>query len=73
METEVIPSLLNLAKVSARTGLSRAVLYREFMNPRGKDGVVKTNPSGRLKVVYVGRAVRVAEADLRRFIELLGA
>ena len=73
MDTQVTPRLHTLASVSARTELSRSALYREILNPRGLDGSIKENPAGRLKVVYVGRAVRVTEADLCRFIELLGA
>ena len=73
MNTQTEPRLHNLASVMVRTNLSRSVLYKEMINPRGSDGTITTNPSGRLKVVYVGRAVRVTEADLCRFIELLGA
>lgn len=73
METQVTPRLHTLASVSERTQLSRSAIYREILNPRGLDGSIKENLAGRLKVVYVGRAVRVTEADLCRFIELLGA
>ena len=73
MDTEVTPRLHDLKAVSERTKLSRSTLLREIENPRGMDGALKSNPAGRLKVVYVGRAVRVTEADLCRFIELLGA
>lgn len=73
MEIQVTQRLHTLASASERTQLSRSALYREISNPRGLDGTIKSNPAGRLKVVYVGRAVRVSEADLCRFIELLGA
>lgn len=66
-----LPRLLTLANVCERTGLSRSALYREFLNPRGLDGSIRKNPSGRLKVVYVGRAIRVTESDLCKFIETL--
>lgn len=73
METvAVLPRLHTLITVMERTGLSRSALYREFSNPRGLDGAIRTNPQGRLKVVYVGRAIRVTESDLCRFIESLG-
>lgn len=72
METVTLPRLHTLNAVCERTGLSRSALYREFANPRGTDGVIRENPKGRLRVVYVGRAIRVTEADLCRFIESLG-
>ena len=68
----VLPRLLTLANVCERTGLSRSALYREFSNPRGLDGSIRNNPNGRLKVIYVGRAIRVSESDLCKFIEVLG-
>lgn len=58
--------------VSKRTSLSRSMLYREISNPRGVDGKIGINPDGRLKVVYIGRAIRVSEQDLRNFIDALG-
>jgi excisionase family DNA binding protein len=58
METSLPPTLHKLAQVSARTGLSRSALYREIN-------------SGRLKVVKIGRAVRVREQDLNEFIDAL--
>ena len=73
MNTQTEPRLHNLASVMVRTNLSRSVSYKDMINPRGLDGTITNNPNGRLKVVYVGRAVRVTEADLCRFIELLGA
>ena len=54
-----------------RTGLSRYALYREFSNPRSRDGVVRENPKGRLRVTHIGRSIRVKEADLCAFIEAL--
>lgn len=71
MDTLTIPRLHTLKAVSERTGLSRSALYREFLNPRGTDGVVRENPKGRLRVCYVGRAIRVKETDLCAFIESL--
>lgn len=72
MEISTLPRLHTLSTVCERTGLSRSALYREFSNPRGLDGEIRNNPAGRLKVVYVGRAIRVTESDLCRFIESLG-
>jgi hypothetical protein len=71
-DTATLPRLLNLSAVCERTGLSRSALYREFLNPRGLDGLVRDNPKGRLKVTYIGRALRVKESDLCAFIEALG-
>jgi AraC-like DNA-binding protein len=64
METAVLPTLHKIGAVCERTGLSRSALYREFYSP-------ETNPLGRLKVVRVGRAVRVREQDLADFINAL--
>ncbi len=71
MELATLPRLLTLTAVCERTGLSRSAIYREFSNPRGKDGVVRDNPKGRLKVTHIGRSIRVKEADLCAFIEAL--
>jgi predicted DNA-binding transcriptional regulator AlpA len=71
MEIATLPRLLTLSAVCERTGLSRSALYREFSNPRGRDGVVRENPKGRLKVTHIGRSIRVKEADLCAFIEAL--
>jgi predicted DNA-binding transcriptional regulator AlpA len=65
METQTLPTLLKLAGVSERTGLSRSALYREIKS--------ETNPEGRLKVVRIGRAVRVREQDLADFINALAS
>ena len=66
METSLPPTLHKLASVSARTGLSRSALYREIFDPQ-------KNPTGRLKVVRIGRSVRVREQDLNNFIDSLVA
>ena len=58
METEVIPQLHTLNVVSARTALSRSALYREIKG-------------GRLRTVKIGKALRVTEFELRRFISAL--
>jgi len=60
-----------LGEVSIRTGLSRSALYREIKNPKSVTGEVRENPTGRLKVVHVGRSVRVREQDLIDFIDAL--
>lgn len=60
METSLLPTLHKLVEVGSRTGLSRSALYREIN-------------AGRLKVVKIGRSVRVSEAELVRFIESLGS
>ena len=65
METSLLPALHKLTSVSTRTGLSRSALYREIYHP-------EKNPSGRLKVVRIGRSVRVKEEDLVAFINSLG-
>lgn len=64
METSLPPTLHKLATVSVRTGLSRSALYREIFNS-------EKNPTGRLKVVRIGRSVRVREQDLTNFIDSL--
>jgi excisionase family DNA binding protein len=55
METISPPQLHKLAHVSQRTGLGRSSLY----------ALIK---DGKLKVVKVGRAIRVKEIDLADFI-----
>ena len=65
METAFVPALHKLTTVSARTGLSRSALYREIYSE-------EKNPAGRLKVVRIGRSVRVREEDLIAFINSLG-
>ena len=71
MEIAPLPRLLSLSAVCERTGLSRSALYREFSNPRSRDGVVRENPKGRLRVTHIGRSIRVKESDLCAFIEAL--
>jgi len=55
MDTITTPALHKLSTVSERTGLGRTTLYDLITN-------------GHLKVVRVGRAIRVKEADLVEFI-----
>lgn len=52
------PSLHKLTEVSARTDLSRSALYRLI-------------GAGHLKAVKVGKALRVSESELCRFIGAL--
>jgi excisionase family DNA binding protein len=58
--TTTLPTLHRLAVVMARTGLSKSGLYRVIN-------------SGQLKVIKIGRSVRVSESELGRFIESLEA
>lgn len=71
MELALPPTMWKLAEVSRRTGLSRSALYREIKNPKSVTGEVRENLAGRLKVVHVGRSVRVREQDLIDFIDAL--
>jgi len=71
MELSLPASMWRLAEVSNRTGLSRSALYREIKNPKSVTGELRDNPTGRLKVVHVGRSVRVREQDLIDFIDAL--
>jgi len=73
METELPAKLHKLGAVSARTGLSRSALYREMYNRKSPTGEIRFNELGRLKVVYVGRSIRVREQDLTDFINALVA
>jgi excisionase family DNA binding protein len=52
------PRLLALTEVSQLTSLSRSTLYREI-------------DSGRLKVVKIGKSVRVTDQSLRNYISHL--
>lgn len=52
------PRLLALAEVSLQTSLSRSTLYREI-------------EAGRLKVVKIGKSVRVTDQSLRDYISAL--
>ena len=58
METQALPQLHTLATVGQRTALSRSALYREIKG-------------GRLIALKVGKALRVSEAELQRFITSL--
>lgn len=50
-----LPQLHTLAAVGKRTSLSRSALYREIK-------------AGRLNALKVGRALRISEVELQRFI-----
>ena len=56
--TTTLPTLHRLSAVMARTGLSKSGLYRVIN-------------AGQLKVIKIGRSVRVSESELSRFIESL--
>jgi excisionase family DNA binding protein len=56
METSTLPTLLKIAEIMDRTGLSKASVYRVIN-------------AGQLKTVKIGRSVRVTESELSRFIE----
>lgn len=71
MEIALPASMWRLPEVCQRTGLSRSALYREIKNPKSLAGVVRDNPAGRLKVVHIGRSVRVREQDLIEFLDAL--
>lgn len=60
MSIEPLPQLHTLQTVSERTSLSRSALYREIK-------------AGRLVAVKVGKALRISEAELARFITALGS
>lgn len=60
METSAPATLHKFAVIGVRTGLSRSSIYREIS-------------AGRLKVVKIGRSVRITESELSRFIESLEA
>ena len=60
METVTPPTLHRLAYAMERTGLSRSGIYRVIN-------------SGQLKVIKIGRSVRISEAELTRFIKSLEA
>jgi excisionase family DNA binding protein len=60
MVTVTPPTLHRLTYAMERTGLSRSGLYRVIN-------------AGQLKVVKIGRSVRVSENELVRFIESLEA
>jgi excisionase family DNA binding protein len=58
MDTITTPALHKLSTVGERTGLGRTTLYQLISN-------------GNLKVVRVGKAIRVKEADLVEFINTM--
>jgi excisionase family DNA binding protein len=58
MENVTLPRLLKLTEIGSQTGLSRSAVYREIN-------------AGRLKVVKIGRSVRVTETELSRFVKSL--
>ena len=58
MDTQAIPQLHTLKTVGERTSLSRSALYREIK-------------AGRLIALKVGKALRISEAELQRFITSL--
>jgi predicted DNA-binding transcriptional regulator AlpA len=71
MELTLPASMWKLSEVCLRTGLSRSALYREIKNPKSMTGEIRENPIGRLKVVHIGRSVRVREQDLVDFLDAL--
>lgn len=72
MEIALPATLHTLGEVSQRTKISRSALYREIINQRkAKTGEIEINSNGRLRVVHVGRSVRVREQDLIEFIDSL--
>lgn len=58
METSTLPTLLKIAEIMDRTGLSKASVYRVIN-------------AGQLKTVKIGRSVRVTESEMSRYIEAL--
>jgi len=58
METSTLPTLLKIAEIMDRTGLSKASVYRVIN-------------AGQLRTVKIGRSVRVTESELSRYIEAL--
>ena len=56
MNKENSTQMLSIPMVSERTSLSRSTLYREI-------------DSGRLKVVKIGKSVRITEQALREYIK----
>ena len=58
METSTLPQLHTLTTVGERTSLSRSALYREIK-------------AGRLQGLKIGKALRISEGELRRFITSL--
>ena len=58
MDISTLPQLHTLATVGGRTSLSRSALYREIK-------------AGRLIALKVGKALRISESELQRFITSL--
>ena len=58
METEILPQLHTLEIISQRTSMSRSALYREIQ-------------AGRLTAVKIGKALRISESELQRWINSL--
>jgi excisionase family DNA binding protein len=56
MNRENSTQMLSIPMVSERTSLSRSTLYREI-------------DSGRLKVVKIGKSVRITEQALQEYIK----
>ena len=55
METQKLPRLLKIEEVCQRTSLSRSAIYRVIN-------------AGELKIVKIGKAARVLETELDRWI-----
>ena len=55
METQKLPRLLKIEEVCQRTSLSRSAIYRVIT-------------AGELKIVKIGKAARVLETELDRWI-----
>jgi excisionase family DNA binding protein len=55
MEPQAKPQLHHIQEFLSRTGLSRSTAYREI-------------ESGHLKVVRIGRTLRISEAEICRYI-----
>lgn len=60
MQEEPLPTLHKLNVVTERTALSRSTLYRLIA-------------AGHLNAVHVGKALRVSESELRRFVAAIEA
>jgi len=58
MENQSLPVLHKIAAVCQRTGLSRSAIYRQIS-------------AGEIHVVKIGRAVRITEVELSRYINSL--
>jgi excisionase family DNA binding protein len=58
MADSTLPQLHTITTVGERTSLSRSALYREIK-------------AGRLQALKVGKALRISEGELQRFIKAL--